>query len=62
MTQWSLRLGNSGNGSLVEVMTSQQLLDPHEVCSISGIEPSISHVRLVLMCCTCFDGTQVYSA
>jgi NADPH:quinone reductase-like Zn-dependent oxidoreductase len=27
-----------------------------------GIAPSVSHARLVLMCCTCFAGTQVYSA
>jgi hypothetical protein len=29
MTQSSLRLGNSGNGSLVVVMTSQQRLGQH---------------------------------
>src|SRR5713101_224047 len=36
--------------------------EPHAVCSISGMAPSVSQGSSVLMACTCFAGTEVYSA
>ena len=36
--------------------------DPHAVCIISGIAPSVSQGSAVLTGWTCLAGTQVYSA